>query len=166
MERSRWFLIGRGAIILGVINLVRLVAERAMVGSGARSTYALVLAADILLSAIAIVGGRALMKGRPWASSAIVFCAGALFISSGILSIWMWPYFMKALERGIRLSSDVLLGPRLLFYAVAVLACPYAAVVLLRRREPDWPSRGRLSAWLIGGMAGSGAWVAVLIALH
>jgi hypothetical protein len=159
--------LGRGAMIFGVVNLVRLIAERVMVGSGSKGTYTLVLTADILLSALLIVGGRGLLKRSPWAPSAILFSSGALFVSSVVLFLWMWPYFQRAAEQGIRMSSsDILLGPRLLFYAFLVLACPYAAVTLVRRREPAWPSRGRLVGWLVGGAAGGGAFVALLIARH
>lgn len=164
--RPPLFHLGRGAVIFGIVNLVRLVAERVMVGSGSKGTYTLVLTADIVLSALLIVGGRGLLKERPWAPSAILVSAGALFVSSVVLFIWMWPYFRAAAAGGLRTSTDIILGPRLLFYAFLVLACPYAAVTLVRRREAAWPSRGRLVGWLIGGAAGSGAFVAILIARH
>src|SRR4030095_120462 len=158
-------LIASGAMIFGIVNLVRLIAERVRVGATSGSTYTLLVIEDVVLSTILIVGARGVMKGRRWAAPALLFSAGVRFVSSVVLAVWIWPYFVLSFESSGQ-SSDVVLGARLFFYALVLLAFPYAAVVLIRRREPDLAPRRRLSAWRIGGMAASGAFVATVIALH
>jgi hypothetical protein len=166
VHNPRWVLVARGAIFLGIVNLVRLIAEKLMVGSPSKDTYSIVLTADILLSGLLLLAGLGLLKGQVWAPPALLFSVGALFVTSLVLSVWMWPYFLRARGGGIRRSSDVLLGPRLLFYAFVVLASPYAAVILVRPGEARCPSRRRLIGWLAGGLIGSGMFVAILIARH
>jgi len=153
-------------VILGIINLGRLIAERIAAGPGANETYYYVLGMDILISALAIAGGWGLIKGRRWAPATVLCLAGGWFISSVVLFFWIWPYFVEALEMQSRSGTDIILGPRLFFYGFVFLACPYAAFLLFHRREAGWPSRRRLAAWMAGGMVVCGGYVAVLIARH
>jgi hypothetical protein len=164
--RPPLFHLGRGALIFGIVNLVRLIAERVMVGSGSKGTYTLVLTGDILLSVLLIVGGRGLLKERPGRRRRSCFrrarCSSAPSCSSsgcGRISESRGPG-----ASGCPATSSW--APRLLFYAFLVLACPYAAVTLVRRREAAWPSRGRLVGWLIGGAAAAARSSPILIARH
>lgn len=153
--------IGRGAVILGVINLIRLVAEFVLVHREANERYYALLSCDILLAAAAIFGGRRLDAGRAWAAGSVLFVAGSLFMSSLILTVWMIPYFLESLRGG---GLDVNLAPRLVFYAAAILLCPYGFIVLLRREDPAWPPRGFRIACFSAGIVLSSIFSAAIIA--
>jgi hypothetical protein len=167
MDGSRWTLIGRGAVILGAFNLLRLIPEFLILGKDAIGVYALLAIGDVLLSMAAIAAGRGLIHGRPWAPMTAMCSTGAWFLSSLVMFVFMWPYILKDWDGGLRPSSDLWFSPRLAFYALVVLASPFATMALIRRREPDWPSKRRMISGLVLGAVVGGAYVAgFLIVRH
>ena len=167
MDGSRWKVVGRGAVILGILNVVRLIAEGVVVMVIRRDAnvvlYGLLIGADILLSGVSIAGGWVLIRGHDWAPTWALFSAGAWFSSSLGLFIWMWPYILGALQRISGLAGDVILVPRLLFYALMIIASPLGAIALLLKREPEGPSRTVLIGSLIGGLTAGGVYVLLLL---
>jgi hypothetical protein len=148
MESSRRVLLSRGAVVFGVVNVLRLIPELFVLRKDAIGAYTVLAACDLLLSVVTIAAGVGLIKGRPWAPTALAYSAAAGFIISLVMFIFMWPYMRSPS------GNDFKFFPRFAFYGLVILAFPIAAAALIRRRR-------ELVGSLIWGAISGGACVAV-----
>lgn len=139
--------LGKFLLVLGFLGLLRLLPEIFGMGTGHGTVYAFLVTLDAVLALLTGASGEGLWKGKDWAPKLALQAGGTILpISIG----WGIP-----LVRQVMLNPhpgyNVLLLPRVLFYAVSVGVWPYAIRSLIVNAPPE----RRRSLWL--------AWIAWLV---
>jgi hypothetical protein len=131
-------------LVVGSLNLTRLIAESVEFGLFSLQ----IMVPDIVLGIMAIASGVGLMRPRGWGWSLGIMTWGAL----GMYSIVLLSLFSAVLVPPLGEGESFYLLPRVAYYGLVLLLCPYGVWAVLIQERPEKASRRILMAWLVAGL--------------